>query len=102
MPVKPSDPEEEYFARVELERRRALAEERQIQIEAAEKERLRALHNMRCPKCGMPLEEIPFGDVKVDKCLECEGIFLDKGELELLQKKDGGFVTRLIGTFKAQ
>jgi uncharacterized protein len=102
MPVKPSDPEEEYFTRVELERRRRLAEERQAHMEKEERERLRVLHFMRCPKCGAELEEVPFGDVKVDKCFQCEGIFLDSGELELLMKKDSGFVGKLLQVFKGE
>ena len=59
--------EEEYFARREVELRRKLAEERQAKVLAEERERERALHLMKCPKCGMQLEEIAFGDVRVDK-----------------------------------
>ena len=97
MPVIPSDAEEEYFARVELERRRKLAAARDREVEKEERERRRALHFMHCPKCGTPLEEIPFGDVKVDKCFHCEGVFMDKGELETIQKKEPGFMGRLLG-----
>jgi hypothetical protein len=79
MPVKPSDSEEEYFARLEAEKRRKLAAERQAAIEKDDRERERALHYMKCPKCGMHLEEIAFGDVRVDKCFNCEGLWLDNG-----------------------
>ena len=97
MPVIPSDSEEEYFARVELERRRKEAAERDRQVQEEERERRRALHFMHCPKCGSPLEEIPFGDVKIDKCFHCEGVFLDKGELDIIQKKEPGFLGKLLG-----
>ena len=100
MPVKPSAQEEEYFARQEAERRRKLAQERQARLQAEERERERALHFMKCPKCGMQLEEIAFGDVRVDKCFGCEGLWLDKGELELLAKKESGFVGRLLNVFR--
>jgi hypothetical protein len=100
MPVKPSDNEEEYFARQEAERLRKLAEERQAKIAADQRERERALHFMKCPKCGMQLEEISFGDVRVDKCFSCEGIWLDKGELESIQTKEPGFMGRLLGVFR--
>ncbi len=33
-----------------------------------ERESLRAQHWMRCPKCGVQLDEITFRGVKVDKC----------------------------------
>lgn len=100
MSTKPSSPEEEYFARLEAERRRLLADERQAAMEAKEREDLRALHFMRCPKCGMQLEEIAFGDVRVDKCFNCEGLWLDKGELETVQTKEPGFVGKLLGIFR--
>ena len=98
--MKPSTPEEEYFARQEAERRRKLADERQAQMEVEEKERLRNLHFMKCPKCGMQLEEIPFGDVRIDKCFNCEGMWFDNGELERIQTKEPGFVGRLFDVFR--
>jgi hypothetical protein len=100
MPVKPSDNEEEYFARLEIERRRKFAEERQAKIQQEERERERALHFMKCPKCGSQLEEIAFGDVRIDKCFTCEGVWLDKGELERIQTKEAGFVGRMLNLFR--
>jgi Zn-finger nucleic acid-binding protein len=55
---------------------------------------------MRCPKCGGLLEEIIFGDVRVDKCLSCEGIWLDRGEFETLQTKEPGFMARILSAFR--
>lgn len=101
MPVKPTQAEDEYFARIENERRRELAAERQAKTLEEEREQQRALHFMKCPKCGMQLEEIVFGDVRVDKCFHCEGIWLDSGELESIQKKEAGFVGRLINVFRS-
>ena len=101
MPVKPSDKEDEYFARLEAERRRKVAEERQARTLQEERERERALHFMKCPKCGMPLEEIAFGDVHVDKCFNCEGVWLDNGELDRITSKDPGFMGRLMNVFKS-
>jgi uncharacterized protein len=100
MPVKPSDSEEEYFARQEAERRRKLAEERQARIALEERERARALHFMKCPKCGMQLEEITFGGVRIDKCFGCGGMWLDDGELEIIRKKEAGFVGKLLNVFR--
>ena len=100
MPIKPSSNEEEYFARQEVERRRRVAEKRQATLMTEERERERALHFMKCPKCGAMLEEIVFGNVYIDKCFGCEGIWLDKGELEIIQKKDVGFMDRLLTVFR--
>ena len=100
MPVKPSDAEEEYFARQELELRRKIAAEHQAKVQAEEKERERALHFMKCPKCGMPLEELTLGGVHVDKCFNCGGLWLDQGEMEAIQAKDSGFMDKLLQVFR--
>ncbi|MSV28366.1 MAG: hypothetical protein EXQ52_06425 [Bryobacterales bacterium] len=100
MPVKPSTDEDEYFARQEFELRRKLAGERRAQLLTEERERERALHFMKCPKCGMHLEEIAFVDVRIDKCFGCEGIWLDKGEFETIRKKEAGFVGTLLNVFR--
>jgi len=100
MPVTPSENEEEYFARQELERRRRIAEEGKAARLEEESERLRLLHYMRCPKCGTELQEVPFGDVLVDKCFGCEGLWLDHGEVEKLEMKEAGFAAKLLNVFK--
>ncbi len=92
--------EEEYFARQEAERKRMQAEERQAMLLAEEREKARSLHLMKCPKCGMQLEEIAFGEVRIDKCFSCEGIWLDQGELEVIQQKEGGFMMRMLSIFR--
>ena len=84
--AKASDTEEEYFARENAERLRKLAAEQQRSLAEAEREKLRALHQMRCPKCGMELKEISVRGVQVDRCFSCSGTWLDKGELEKLAK----------------
>ena|SRR2546426_9721061 len=100
MPVKPSDNEEEYFVRQQAELKRRLATEHQAKIKTEERERERALHFMKCPKCGMQLEEIAFGDVHVDKCFQCEGVWLDSGEIEKIPKKEAGFLGTLLSAFR--
>lgn len=99
MTVKPSDKEEEYFARLEMERRRKLEDERRSALEAAERTRLKELHFMRCPKCGMELQEIEFKGVKIDKCFQCEGLWLDAGELESLAKLEQSAVSKAFKLF---
>ncbi|WP_432843656.1 zf-TFIIB domain-containing protein [Dactylosporangium sp. CA-092794] len=39
---------------------------------------------MTCPKCRGEMRQFERGGVTVDQCLECRGIFLDRGELEHL------------------
>jgi hypothetical protein len=58
--------EEEWFAREEAEKKRKLALEERRRTSEEERERLRALHHMRCPKCGMDLSTVPFRGVEAD------------------------------------
>ena len=100
MSVKPSEKEEEYFARVELERRKKFEEEKRKRLAEEEKRRLKELHYMRCPKCGMELSEIDYKGIRVDKCLHCEGIWLDAGELEAIAKLEKTSLDKLFSVFK--
>ena len=85
--------EDEYFAKLEFERKKKKLEEEHHQMKAEERKRLKEQHWMRCPKCGMEMVELEFEGVKIDKCSECLGIYLDDGELDQLleQKKEGVF-----------
>ncbi len=87
--AKASDTEEEYFARENAERLRKLAADQKKSLADAEREKLRKLHHMRCPKCGMELQEISVRGVQVDRCFSCNGTFLDAGELEKLAGGQG-------------
>jgi len=43
-----------------------------------------------CPNCGGLMDIEDAGDVRVDVCLDCEGVWLDAGELERLATMDAG------------
>lgn len=97
---KPSELEEEYFARIEFEKRKQIEEEKQKIMIEEEKKRLREIHYMRCPKCGMQLIEIDYKNIKVDKCSGCDGIWLDPGELEAVSRLEKSGMDKLFGVFK--
>ena len=90
MSDKPSNTEEEYFARENAERLRKLAADQKKAMAAADREALKKQHWMRCPKCGMELKEVAFGGIEVDRCFSCSGTWLDAGELEKLAKDQKG------------
>jgi uncharacterized protein len=100
MPVKPSDREEEYYARKEFEDKQKREEVKQIEMELAEKQKLKDLHFMNCPKCGMKLIEVNYKNIEVDKCSGCNGIWLDAGELEAVAKLNQGVLNNWFDTFK--
>ena len=98
---KPSKAEDEYFARQELERRKKWAQEQAAKMADEQKDQLKQLHWMKCPKCGMDLKEIELHGVKVDRCANCGGIFLDAGEMEQIEKHEqGGVMGRVFSMFR--
>lgn len=100
MVLKPSEKEEEYFARKEFEKKRKIEQEKHRKLNEEEKKRLQELHYMRCPKCGMELIEIEYKGIMIDECSECEGIWLDAGELETVSKMEKKRLDKLFGVFK--
>ena len=100
MPVKPSKQEDEYFARLELETRKKMEEKKHKQLVEEERKRLRELHYMRCPKCGMELSEIEYKGIKIDKCFHCDGVWLDAGEMEAVSKLEKTTLDKLFNVFK--
>ncbi len=96
---KPSEKEEEYFARMEFEKKKKEEEEKQKRLEESERRKLKELHRMKCPKCGMKLIEIDYKEIKVDKCSGCEGVWLDAGELETVSKLEKSGLDKLFSVF---
>jgi len=96
---KPSEKEEEYFARMEFEKKKKEEEEKQKKLAEAEKKKLKELHHMKCPKCGLELIEIDYKAIKVDKCSGCEGVWLDAGELETVSKFEKSGLDKLFSVF---
>ncbi len=56
---------------------------------------------MHCPKCGKELKTMDYEGVQIDRCVACQGIWLDKGELDQLRnhqhKKKSNFFSMLFG-----
>ncbi len=93
---KPSRNEDEYFARLDAD----LMKERRASLDAERLKQERTAHYNKCPKCGADLKERDHHGVKIDQCDECGGLWLDKGELELIEevdKKSSGFVQSIFG-----
>ena len=98
--MRPSEREAEYIARTEFDKLRKLEEGKHKKLKAEEKKKLKELHYLKCPKCGMELIEIDYKHIKIDKCSECEGIWLDAGELETVSNLEKSGLDKLFGVFK--
>jgi Zn-finger nucleic acid-binding protein len=44
-------------------------------------------HSIECPKCGHGMDEITYGEVTIDRCTNCQGLWFDTGEAEQLKGK---------------
>jgi hypothetical protein len=93
--------EDDYFARIEFERRQKRIIEQQKNMLNEEKKKLKDQHWMHCPKCGMEMVEIDFEGIKLDRCSSCLGLYFDEGEVvELIRKNKPGFLSRLSTLFR--
>ena len=102
-PGKASSSEEEYFVREDAEKKRKLAVQAAKAAVESEKKRLKDLHWMRCPKCGMEMHEVKYGAIDVDVCFACNGVFLDQGELQQIVTKDQeGVMSSILNWFKPE
>lgn len=101
-PYKPSSAEKEFFTKLDDERLQILRAKIDRERALREKEQMRQAHWMRCPKCGGELKEVLFRAVKVDRCQSCQGVWLDRGELEILAGSGSNFITDIISSFKSR
>ena len=93
---KPSESEEEYFAREEAARRQREALELNKQMADSERDERKRLHFMKCPKCGMDLKETAFHGVTADKCYSCGYLGFDDKEIEAILGHDSPNVFKSI------
>ncbi len=76
--------EDQYFAKRDRELIEKLRQERDHEF----REELRAVSEMRCPRCHAQLQERLQHGVRLDDCPSCGGLWLDKGEFENLAKRE--------------
>ena len=44
-------------------------------------------HSLKCPKCGHGMSEVSYGDITVDRCSHCLGLWFDTGEADQLKAR---------------
>lgn len=44
---------------------------------------------VHCPKCRSVMNTVALSGVEIEICSRCDGVYLDRGELELLRRKAG-------------
>ena len=56
--------------------------------------------DLLCPKCQAPMRVVERNGVTLERCTECGGIFLDRGELERLTRAEGEFNARTYTSYR--
>ncbi len=101
--ARPASPEDEYFVREDAEKKRRIAVEMKKALAAEQQKALRELHHMHCPKCGMKMQEIRYRNLDVDACFACGGVFLDKGEMDVIaHPQQKGIMAAILNWFKEE
>lgn len=52
---------------------------------------------MKCPKCDVALAQVYLREVPIEQCKQCEGIWLDSGEFDLIaerERSEEGWISR--------
>jgi len=44
-------------------------------------------HVLQCPKCRHGMNVVTYGNLTLDRCTECQGIWFDSGEAEALKDR---------------
>jgi uncharacterized paraquat-inducible protein A len=92
-PGKPSQNEDEYFARRDAE----WLKERRAALDAERSAKESAEQRPKCPRCHQPLEERSFKSLKLDVCIVGHGVWLDAGELEMILHLPRAEFLRVVG-----
>ena len=82
--------EDQHVWEHELKRRLQILEAEQQATAETQKQRLKELHWMHCPKCGQKLATENYGSVEIDLCPSCRGLWLDANELETIVGNESG------------
>lgn len=99
---KPTKSEDEYFAKEDAEKAKRLKEKLRLEITEEQRQNIKNICHMKCPKCGGDLNEMVFRGIKIDKCNSCSGVWLDNGELEKLAGPgEKSSLREIIGLFKS-
>lgn len=98
--TKPSEAEEEYFAKLDFEKKKKSAEKKKEVMEKADLEQLKEAHAMHCAGCGFELSPIVFKGFSIAKCFHCGGVFLSRETFQRLCGEDNHFLNQILEIFQ--
>lgn len=97
---KGKDFEAEYFIREDAASKHQIHEQNKRHHKKAADEELRALHYMKCPKCGHDLEKKRLSYIDVDQCSSCGVLVLAPDDVERFIAEEKSVLKSFIDFFK--
>jgi hypothetical protein len=92
--VTERNPDDEYFAKLDQEKKEKLRAQLAAEQKTKELEERRLQYWHHCGKCGAKMDTFAYRGHDIEVCPECGATLLDRGELESLAGADrsGAFV----------
>ena len=97
---KPHETEDEYFSRLDVEKKHKLTEQLRKETAEADLEQLKKKYQGHCPRCGTDLHTVAFRGFSVDKCFHCNGAFLTAEAFQHLCGAESHFLDTILDLFK--
>ena len=97
----PMKSEDEWFAKYEIQLIRDAKRKRELEKEGDNRKAEKSAKDIHCPVDGAKMDIKKIKDIEINICPLCNGIWLDRGELEELivahDKDKKGFFRKLLG-----
>lgn len=98
---KGKDLEADYFIREDNASRHRMHEEQRRLHKKAHDEELKALHHMKCPKCGHDLVRKRLTYIDVDQCSSCGVLVLEPGDIDSFIAEEKSVLKAFIDFFRS-
>ncbi len=92
--------ETDYFIRENATSKHKLEHEESKKNKKAHDEQLKALHYMKCPKCGHDMETKRMSYIDIDQCTSCGAIVLEHDNVDRFIAEEQSILKSLIDFFK--
>ncbi len=98
---KGKDLEADYFTRENLASKHIIDEQERRKHLKAHDEELKALHYMKCPKCGHDLETKRMSYIDIDQCSSCGVLVLKPEDVDRFVAEEKSILKAFIDFFKS-
>lgn len=98
---KGKDLETDYFIREEGIKKHKLSEDRRREQEKLHDEDIKALHFMKCPKCGNDLHTRRMSYIDIDQCSSCGVLVIKPEDVEKFVAEEKSILKSFIDFFKS-